>query len=528
MATFAELTKKVHSINNLILSDMVVDPKKDSEQVEEFRNHLMTTKKWFSRISWANKKRFLLALLADVKSIWTISLLLKSIWNCRPKDAVLSVCQPRLWSSYDQVPMDHNRTALPLSALKEVMTNDRKWFLLLEPESQATLLSELLMTSGGPILWEVLQRAQIIYDMYVEEGLQCLQECNVVSEPAAERIKPPPEPVKKEQSGRKAPVSVPSADAPKQPGQAQKDLDASLAAWNSSIKSMRDRMKLEELEMVFSDGTRKKVWKVNRPKPEAVETVDFVQLLPSEIGKKILMNLPPTQLSECARVNKYWSYLVDEIRLELTTRQKINIELEKLKDNMLRHDVSLELLNRPEFQFSGLSTPTKTTDLSRKMTQASAATSYKSNVLSFKQVTKNNNKSSRAPQKPIRNMADFNERLERRGAVDENLWKWCKNVLRDSKKTRGKQVVKESEGIIPMEGSSFPCPLMKHSLRVPLNSPLVKDPVESATVKTTVNISGADVHNPPTKQGNKRYSLWSKDMSGLYPVCKLPSYQFPL
>ncbi|XP_072931782.1 uncharacterized protein [Epargyreus clarus] len=472
MATFAELTKKVHSINNLILSDMVVDPKKDSEQVEEFRNHLMTTKKWFSRISWANKKRFLLALLADVKSIWTISLLLKSIWNCRPKDAVLSVCQPRLWSSYDQVPMDHNRTALPLSALKEVMTNDRKWFLLLEPESQATLLSELLMTSGGPILWEVLQRAQIIYDMYVEEGLQCLQECNVVSEPAAERIKPPPEPVKKEQSGRKAPVSVPSADAPKQPGQAQKDLDASLAAWNSSIKSMRDRMKLEELEMVFSDGTRKKVWKVNRPKPEAVETVDF--------------------------------------------------------DNMLRHDVSLELLNRPEFQFSGLSTPTKTTDLSRKMTQASAATSYKSNVLSFKQVTKNNNKSSRAPQKPIRNMADFNERLERRGAVDENLWKWCKNVLRDSKKTRGKQVVKESEGIIPMEGSSFPCPLMKHSLRVPLNSPLVKDPVESATVKTTVNISGADVHNPPTKQGNKRYSLWSKDMSGLYPVCKLPSYQFPL
>lgn len=35
-------------------------------------------------------------------------------------------------------------------------------------------------------------------------------------------------------------------------------------------------MKLEELEMTFKNGATKKIWKVNRPKPEAVETVDFV------------------------------------------------------------------------------------------------------------------------------------------------------------------------------------------------------------------------------------------------------------
>lgn len=53
-------------------------------------------------------------------------------------------------------------------------------------------------------------------------------------------------------------------------------LEANLAAWNATIKSLRDSQKLEELEMTFNDGTKRKIWMVNRPKPEAIETVDFV------------------------------------------------------------------------------------------------------------------------------------------------------------------------------------------------------------------------------------------------------------
>lgn len=36
-------------------------------------------------------------------------------------------------SSFDQAPMDHNRTALPVSTLAQVMKNDRTWFLSLDP-----------------------------------------------------------------------------------------------------------------------------------------------------------------------------------------------------------------------------------------------------------------------------------------------------------------------------------------------------------------------------------------------------------
>lgn len=43
------------------------------------------------------------------------------------------------------------------------------------------------------------------------------------------------------------------------------------------------------------------------------------------------MYLPQTQLGDCAKVNKYWSFLVDEMKAEFSARQKIDIELEKLR-----------------------------------------------------------------------------------------------------------------------------------------------------------------------------------------------------
>lgn len=56
-------------------------------------------------------------------------------------------------------------------------------------------------------------------------------------------------------------------------------LEANLATWNATIKAMKDSFKLEEFEINLSDGTRRTVWKVNRPKPDIMETVDFVSIL---------------------------------------------------------------------------------------------------------------------------------------------------------------------------------------------------------------------------------------------------------
>lgn len=56
-----------------------------------------------------------------------------------------------------------------------------------------------------------------------------------------------------------------------------------------------------------------------------------VQLLPSAIGKRILSFLPQTCLVDCARVNKYWSYLVDDLKAEAAARLKIDADMEKLK-----------------------------------------------------------------------------------------------------------------------------------------------------------------------------------------------------
>ncbi|KAJ0177355.1 hypothetical protein K1T71_007364 [Dendrolimus kikuchii] len=525
--SFAELTKQVHVINDLILSDMVICGNEDSAgEAVSFRKHLLATKYWFARISGANKKRYMLALLEDVRSAWTLSLLLKSLWNCRPKDAVMSVCERHPWSSYDQVPMDHNRTALPLPTLAQVMRNDRVWFLTLEPESQAIVLSELLTIAGGPVMWAVLKRAQILYERYRNKQLQDLLECIVVNEPPSEKG---PQGKKDQAQGRKGSgTPIPGASRPTAtPGQAQKELEANLIAWNATIKSMKDSLKLEELEMTFTDGTKRKIWKVNRMKPEAIETVDFIQLLPSSLGKRILSYLPTSSLNDYARVNKYWAFLVDEYRAEINVRLKLDMEFEKLQEIMLRHDASMDILEIQTAQPSSQGMVSVTPSVKARVPLPSTKASEKSaGAYSMRYFL---NEKLKQPaiiqQKPIRNMAELSERLERRGAADDMLWKWCENIIRYAKKTKNKNV---NEDVIPTGNMHFPCPLMKMTLQVPLCLPLIKDPAIPIHIKPKRNISNATVMHIPKEAGVKRYSLWTRNLSSLYPVFKVPSHQSPI
>ncbi|CAH0723241.1 unnamed protein product, partial [Brenthis ino] len=167
-------------------------------------------------------------------------------------------------------------------------------------------------------------------------------------------------------------------------------------------------------------------------------------MLPSTISKCILSYLPSTQLGECARVNKYWAYLVDEIRSELTTRKKIDAELEKLRENMLRHNTSLDLESKSELR-------TKLVNESKKSDNKNAKKPYS---YPWKATTKKASK-IKACTKTIRNMNDFNEQLERRGAAHQNIWKWCENVLNIYKK---------------IDEQKF------GNLKIPLNPPLTVDP----------------------------------------------------
>ncbi|XP_038212099.1 uncharacterized protein LOC119832509 [Zerene cesonia] len=469
MTLFADVSKQIHLLDELILTEMISGKTDYYEESIQFSKHLLTTKYWYMRISWTNKKHFLLSLLEDVKSVWTLSLLLKSIWNCRPKDAVSSITEKQFWSSYDQVPLDNNRTVLPVSMLKQVMVNDREWFSTLKSDQQALVLSELLTVSGGPIMWCILSRTQQIFEAHREQQLQDMMDCVVLNEPPAEKTKAAPTEVKKETPRRKTSLNTPS-QAPL-PGQAQRELEINMATWNSTIKSIRDSFKLEEIEMVYKDGTKKTIWKVNRPKPESLETVDFIQLLPAIIAKRILLYVPQAQYADLSRVNRYWAFLIDEVKADMLARQKINMDIDKLREIILRHDQDLGMVSGSE-----LYTNTSTFD---------GDTYHITSPISVEPVKKPANTADwrrevkRPPPttlKPIRKMLDLYERLDRRGAADENMWKWCSNILKLRKKMVGHDIKKESEGLLPLCDLNFPCPLLVHSFKVPLEIPLIVDP----------------------------------------------------
>ncbi|XP_023951978.2 uncharacterized protein LOC112055917 isoform X2 [Bicyclus anynana] len=469
------------------------------EEKLEFNKHLSATKSWYARISCANKKRFILALLKDVRSAWTLALILKSIWNCRPKDAVMSVSEPKVWSSYDQVPMDHNRTALPLSTLIEVMMSDRKWFQSLVPERQAVVLSQLLSMSGGPVMWETLKRAQKIYDSHVEIQLNDLLRCEVVQEEVP----------------RKKSASI------------VETLETNLALWASTVKTLKDQMKLEELEMTYKSGSTK-VWKVHRQKPEVVETVDLIQLLPSAISKRILIYLNTSQLMDCARVNKYWAHLVEELRAEIQTRLKIDIELEKLRENIIKNNKGLEQLKKFNQEELGsiMTLGVSSTGVRHTKERSSPVVSNKSCSLSLTTAMNKQRKIPRVRTKPIQNMNDLNERLERRGAADENVWKWCRNVLKISKNCNQIQIPVKKGGILAMTTDTFPGPTVSKTVKIPLKKALIMDPTQKFPTKpreiVTTSNTRTSMNDRFAKQAeNKHYcTLCSKELTRLYPVCK--------
>ncbi|XP_045535732.1 uncharacterized protein LOC106717478 [Papilio machaon] len=538
--SFVEIVSKINAINESILDDLCCEY--IYEDNEEFNNHLEVTKSWFERISFVNKKLYLLALLEDVRSAWTLSLLLKSIWNCRPKDSIFSISRRKVLSIYDQAPFDHNRTALPVSILTQVMTEDRKWFVSLEPEAQALVLLELVSVAGGPVVWQVYARAQKIYDRYREYEIDNLKESMVVAETAhhgktshhadlAHHMKKDPL-RRKNGDSLSAVKDVTTAEGSS--GKAQKKLDECMLVWNGTMKLIRDSFKLEEIETTFNDGTKKRIWKVDRPMPEAMETVDFLQLLPSAIGKRILCFLPLSQLVECSKVNKYWSYLIDELKAEIVARQKIQVELEKLREIMLRHNESEDTLDQSGFQIDHFSSQppslVPTTSVKTRCGLPSIRASQKSGHFSFRHLKEKMNKPRKyvAP-KPIKNMADLYERLERRGAADENIWKWCKNVSKQYKQSKSKEDVDERDEM-PMGLKHFPCPMLNETISVPLRKPLVKDPaaIKIPIKSTTFKIKLTEDVIVTKDQDTKRFTLWSKDFSSLYPASKIATYQSPI
>ncbi|XP_063534269.1 uncharacterized protein LOC134744395 [Cydia strobilella] len=507
-----------------------------------FLNHLMFTKFWFIRVSSVNKKRFCLMLLEDdIPCAWTLSLLLKSIWNCRPKDAAASQSEATVWTSYDQIPMDHNRTAVPLEVLVEVMEADRKFFRTLDSSHKAEFISELLKIAGGPIVWAVFHKAQTIFDEYREEQLQNLLESAAVIEGQESRVKTsmPMEDKGKKDQRRKTSASGGgdggfTFPAPKD---AQRELEVCLAQWTSIIKSVKDSQKLEEVELIFSDGTKKRIWKINRPKPEVTETVDYLQLLPQAVVKRILNFVPRAQLADCARVNRYWAYLVEELKSELAARYKINMDIEKLTEIMLRHDT----INQSMDTFKTATTAScsalasrqyikrQNQNYSKQPSQKSGATNILKRVL----------RDTKIKLPPIRNLAELSERLDRRGAADDSLKDWCKAVLAQYNPANyglnlppiRREISSADNGIMDFAAITFPCPLMSMSLILPLKPPLCKDPTATSSYKKTKtsNINASKVNfSTLDKKGCRRYNLWSRDFSSLYTASKIPSYKSPI
>ncbi|KAG7302501.1 hypothetical protein JYU34_012416 [Plutella xylostella] len=188
---------------------------------------------------------------------------------------------------------------------------------------------------------------------------------------------------------------------------AEKQLEVSLSNWNAAITRLRSSIKMEEVEIVCGDE-KKKLWKVQRPKIETLETLDQLQLIPDNVFKRILTYIPRSQLPELCKVNKYWASVIEDLKAEEAARLKISIELEKLRELKLAQPSSTQL---------GRASPVWRSDSRLLVTPSQCGALMRDRAFERERVVAEREE-------------DIGEVLNIRGAMDKDMFHWCEAVIK--------------------------------------------------------------------------------------------------
>ncbi|GBP37187.1 hypothetical protein EVAR_31118_1 [Eumeta japonica] len=245
----------------------------------KFKKDLYNMKAWYTPTSSDHKKRFVVHLLLNIRSVYAISIVLKCIWNCCLKDAVMSGCDIKPWIGYDQTPLDHDRAMQLAPDLARREDEHRMWFFSLSPEMQAFALCDLLRISGGPIVWAASRVARDIYYghrlreiEYIKGNIASIETVFDTTKNTQRKVGAPSYPSDKRMdvNEKKDEENIDS-----KLDQALKRRDAQLKAWDTLVSAMRKELNLEEISMTFMDGVDRTIWKLNKIDNETAETVDF-------------------------------------------------------------------------------------------------------------------------------------------------------------------------------------------------------------------------------------------------------------
>ncbi|KAK6617580.1 hypothetical protein RUM44_005168 [Polyplax serrata] len=289
------------------------DNKKWTKEDDEWSVQMNLTQEWFIRCSWINKFLFVEALCKSSQGCFVIESLLKCIESIITKDVVESAANDYGEFTYDRIPRDDNRS-LPPGDLDKIMHKDLIWFSGLNPTRQISVIVRLLKLGGGGLVFNIYK------------SLTSIQAERQVT------------------SGRASLSSASESKITKGSVQIKRNSRSIIAKGTNGSESGKSSTcdeyagrKLEELrrrdaaieEYKASKGIQQEDGRTSK-KGDAKETIDYLQILPIYLNRRIMSCVDEKVLSGFKRVGRYWGKMIDESINEKSGRRAINAKINKI------------------------------------------------------------------------------------------------------------------------------------------------------------------------------------------------------
>ncbi|KAB0795340.1 hypothetical protein PPYR_12179 [Photinus pyralis] len=314
--------------------------KQNAIQSKKYVTQLMTRfnamQGWFIRCSRIEKVKTLSEMLRLLKSINSLSTLLSLLMTIYESSYTYASLEASINFVYDKSLNDHNR-AMHTPTLKKVQNADLEWFANLSEESEQTMiLIGLLRLGGGAVLYQIYRRGVSLYHEVVSNT-------RLGESHSAQLINR-----RKSRSFSDWPLVDMLISPQNKENPAKMEVEQCTKIWNDAMKQYRPLPKKSGADQT-KDGKKNKKEKGKSAKKTKTgkETkggkktkkgndddgeLDWIQLCPIWIVKKIFGYLDAKTLKKIVGVNKYWKAAVNDFQADLKSRKllkKFIVKFEK-------------------------------------------------------------------------------------------------------------------------------------------------------------------------------------------------------
>ncbi|EFA08669.2 hypothetical protein TcasGA2_TC006335 [Tribolium castaneum] len=309
-----EIHKSVSSLHQRLVA-----PPTDLTQKIQQLIHGNTILTYYLRMSWLRKLSFLNELIKRIKSLDTMRLVIDTLQPLLGK--LTSYCKSTTATpmNFDKVLNDHDRM-FSGDILEENIALDLAWFESIEDQEQVAYLIAFIRLSGHALIRIFIANLQ---SALVERlKVQALQ-ANHIDE-------------KEEKKNSSESHYKHDLDDPKHQKcvQLQKKWEKTIGEYRKKVLGKKkEKASTKSKDKKSKNKKTKKAKKKNKKKRKGGkdEPLDWIQIMPIMIVKKIFNHLDKKSLNRAKKVNTYWKWAIGELLKDRKARKSLNKSDKKLR-----------------------------------------------------------------------------------------------------------------------------------------------------------------------------------------------------